>query len=484
MPNSTLQPHRRFAFTAGIQLRSVEGSDETSREIEGYAIRFGERSVDQCPWDPDFEYYEYIDAEAVTRELLEASDIILTLFHDRKLVLGRSRPDGSGSMSYELTPEGVKFRCTLPETTDGDKALELIRRGDITGCSFAFTIDWRDNDAYTSVTEERDGKTVSTVHVRKISQIQDFSLVMTPAYETTSVNLREIINTISNMPIPTPTPAQAAASIDAQAATIEQNAAAEERGAASIPAAQISQVEQQRAVLRAVAPALTAPASAFDALATQIREAVAGGGRRVEINLRAVDNTMDTSLVPTEARPVQTGSFIEALNSQTIYDTVGIQVLYGLKGRYQWPVAGRAKVSVVGEKKAVLPQTIDITGVVARPERLSAVIYETWEAENITGDSLRQMILNALYEGARQAIDKILLTPEKVEGAATLSGPLVKAKKIKGALNSADPNALFQSLASLKGKLYAEGVDIRRAAWVVSPEIISLLQLLHQHAES
>ena len=91
-----------------------------------------------------------------------------------------------------MTDEGVDFEFEAPRTVDGDKALELVRRGDIAGCSFAFSTYYYDED-YVSRSKSIDerGRTVVTITVRKVLGIYDFTLAADPAYPQTSVDLRE-----------------------------------------------------------------------------------------------------------------------------------------------------------------------------------------------------------------------------------------------------------------------------------------------------
>ena len=136
-----------------ITRSSAEGTD--SRQIEGTAIVFS-RESELLYSDDQLEIREVIAPEAVTRELLDSSTILLTLYHNNERILGRS-VRGSGSMSYEIRDDGVHFRCSMPNTPDGDTALELVDRADITGCSFAFRTNYGDTDFVTR-SEEKQGK--------------------------------------------------------------------------------------------------------------------------------------------------------------------------------------------------------------------------------------------------------------------------------------------------------------------------------------
>lgn len=186
---------RREIYTplAGLRLREENG--EPTREIEGYAIRFNEPSAIMGTHN-GMPVVEVIDPEAVTRELLDRSDILMTLFHDRGLILARSR-GGEGTLSYEIDAEGVRFRFTAPDTVDGDKAVALVRTGDLSGCSFAFSTRYRDRDHVEVTTESgSDGKKRMVCRVRRMTGIYDFTLTPDPAYPSTSVEMRDALSAI------------------------------------------------------------------------------------------------------------------------------------------------------------------------------------------------------------------------------------------------------------------------------------------------
>lgn len=178
---------RRTIPTAGsVQVRAAEEGEAESRTIEGYAITFGTPSV-VMGYDRGTEIHEYIAPEAVTEDVLNRSDIKLTIEHDGALLLGRSR-NGVGSLTYGIDEHGVWFRCDMPRTVYGDHALEAIRRGDIAGCSFMFTISMEDPDAVTREVVDSEVRYV----VRNIERVYDFTLTTSPAYPDTEVEKRSI----------------------------------------------------------------------------------------------------------------------------------------------------------------------------------------------------------------------------------------------------------------------------------------------------
>lgn len=176
-----------------LRVREAQEGEAASRTITGYAILFGVPSEPLYAYD-DEEAREVIAPGAVTKELLDGCDIKMTMFHDRQLILARSK-NGAGTLTYGVDDKGVYFEFEAPNTVDGDKALELVRRGDISGCSFAFSTHYYDS-AYVQRTVQRvDGKTIITYTVNVITGIYDFTLAADPAYPDTNceAEVRELI---------------------------------------------------------------------------------------------------------------------------------------------------------------------------------------------------------------------------------------------------------------------------------------------------
>ena len=183
--------------TCGLQLREPQEGQTESREIEGRPIVFGVRSVNLTPWSSTRKVYEVLEPGCISRELLQKSDVVLNLNHNSDVVnvLGRYRnnPD-KDTLSLELRGDGIDCRCDLPKTNNATDTLELIRRGDITGMSFAFQDDYEDTEngvSYERTNDVEDGKEVWLRHVKKITGLYDVSIVTHPAYEQTSVGTRE-----------------------------------------------------------------------------------------------------------------------------------------------------------------------------------------------------------------------------------------------------------------------------------------------------
>jgi len=176
---------REYSIDGKFKVR--EGSNSDSRIIEGYAILFGVRSRQLADFSD--RYYEILEPNCLSLDTLNNQDIKLTMFHDRQIILARSN-HGRGTLHYIINNYGVRFWAEMPKTVDGDKALELIKRGDINGCSFIYSTDEEKNVTYEKRWEK--GEEITIRRVKKVDKIYDFTVTTDPAYTETTVTKREV----------------------------------------------------------------------------------------------------------------------------------------------------------------------------------------------------------------------------------------------------------------------------------------------------
>jgi HK97 family phage prohead protease len=137
-----------------------------------------------------------LEPGCITQDLLNRSDVVYNLNHNSNVVnvLGRFRNSEKDTLKLALRADGVYNECDLPNTNNANDALELIKRGDINGQSFAFEDDYEDTEngvSYERTNETIDGKEVWIRHVKRIIGLYDVSIVTHPAYEQTNVGTRE-----------------------------------------------------------------------------------------------------------------------------------------------------------------------------------------------------------------------------------------------------------------------------------------------------
>lgn len=148
-----------------------------NRNISGYGILFESESV-------DMGFVEVIKRGAVTQEQLDNSDIFIYFNHNDNEVLARSI-NGEGSVNLTVDEIGVKYEFEAPNTQRGDELLEHIKRGELFGSSFGFTLPI---DGSGERWEKRDGKYYRTI--TKIDRVWEISPVFSPAYPNTSCQNR------------------------------------------------------------------------------------------------------------------------------------------------------------------------------------------------------------------------------------------------------------------------------------------------------
>ena len=175
-----------------IRMTEATPTADDSRIIRGYAIVFDVESRVLADWNGEF--IEVIERGAVTPELIAKSDVRALFNHIESHLLARS-VNGEGTLKLYIDERGLAFEFEAPNTTVGNDVLELVRRGDLRGCSFAFTVDEADV-TYSKQTDVRYRR------IHKLSGLYDVSIVVTPAYTQTSVDARsfDVIGTEERNP--------------------------------------------------------------------------------------------------------------------------------------------------------------------------------------------------------------------------------------------------------------------------------------------
>ena len=161
---------------------AAEGQEGESRTITGRAIVFNAESEVLDDWGERFR--EVILPEAVTMEFLNTQDVKMNMLHERELTIARCNK-GVGSLRMAVDEQGVTFEFEAPKCDIGDRCLEMVRRGDYSGCSFEF---WPEDY---DVEEREGGKDVKITH-KKFRALTALTIGMDPAYKQTTVNAREL----------------------------------------------------------------------------------------------------------------------------------------------------------------------------------------------------------------------------------------------------------------------------------------------------
>jgi HK97 family phage prohead protease len=185
-------------FNTQATLRATDPGGGVGPTIEGWAARWDVLSHDLGG------FHERIKRGAFTRSLQSNRDVKCLVNHSEDRILGRRQ---NRTLSLSEDDKGLHFSCFLPDTTDGRDIAALLKRQDISECSFAFVIDdggdaWADeprssllfDDEDDDEDEDKDEDRSQTVVVRTLRSVQlhDVSVVTSPAYPKTSVGLNSL----------------------------------------------------------------------------------------------------------------------------------------------------------------------------------------------------------------------------------------------------------------------------------------------------
>lgn len=175
LPNEKKLPgvERRFSACQA----TVETRENEKPKIVGQAAVFydGTPATEYELWPGVFERVMPTAFDRAIRE-----DDVRALFnHVPSNILGRTT---AGTLALAKSEKGLQYDISPPESSVGQTALEAVRRRDVTGSSFSFSVieeTWRKED---------EGKR----EIREISEVKLFDVgpVTFPAYEQTTAGVR------------------------------------------------------------------------------------------------------------------------------------------------------------------------------------------------------------------------------------------------------------------------------------------------------
>ena len=158
------------------ELRTAQINSETDADVmtlTGTPIVFDTPTTINTP---DGSYTEVIAAGAL--DGADLTDSRLLWAHDDTRVPLAKTPK---TMTFDVDSTGLHMTATLPDTEAAKEVYESVKRGDVSGMSFAFTV------APNGDTWSEDGATRT---ITKINKVYEVSVVPYPAYPQTSVEAR------------------------------------------------------------------------------------------------------------------------------------------------------------------------------------------------------------------------------------------------------------------------------------------------------
>ncbi|WP_326999035.1 HK97 family phage prohead protease [Comamonas testosteroni] len=157
-----------------MEIRSIGGVQAQGRKVTGYAAVFN-RETDLG------EFREQIAPGAFRRSLESRRNIRALYDHQTGAVLGTTQ---ASTLELREDAHGLHFTLELPDTTVGRDVAELVKRGDVAGCSFGFRIA-PNGDKWA----QRSGVAIRTLIDVDLAEI---TLTADPAYRDTEIALRSM----------------------------------------------------------------------------------------------------------------------------------------------------------------------------------------------------------------------------------------------------------------------------------------------------
>ena len=160
-----------------IRIEQRDG-ESGGRTVTGYAAKFETWSSPIHGW-----FIEQIRGGAFAD--CDMTDTIMCFNHNIDAILARV---ASQTLTLEVDEVGLRFSFDAPNTSLGNDMVELLRRGDVSQCSFRFIVE-QDEWLYA---DEDNGLKHDQRTIIRISKLYDVALVVYPAYKDTEASVRHL----------------------------------------------------------------------------------------------------------------------------------------------------------------------------------------------------------------------------------------------------------------------------------------------------
>ena len=165
-PEAPEQVRSQYGEAVELRVSEVRAASDETLTVSGYAAVFDDIT--------DIGYFK----ERIARGAFDGvmQDDVRLLINHTGVPLARTT---NGTLDLEVDDTGLRYTARLADTTEGRDLYKLIKRGDISQSSFAFTIADEDWDRKANL------RTIT-----KMGALLDVSPVTYPAYPTTTVAAR------------------------------------------------------------------------------------------------------------------------------------------------------------------------------------------------------------------------------------------------------------------------------------------------------
>lgn len=175
-----METERRTFEVDSLEVRALEGG---APMITGYAVVFN--SLSEIMTDlRGRKFRERIAPGTFDRVLAAAPDIRSLWNHNADMPLARTR---NNTLRVIKDLHGLRIEMQPPGTSWGTDAVVSIRRGDVTGMSFAFSVNGQMGDVW-----ERPGADGVALRTIVDADLYEVSPVTFPAYPATQVAVRSV----------------------------------------------------------------------------------------------------------------------------------------------------------------------------------------------------------------------------------------------------------------------------------------------------
>ena len=162
-----------------MALLEPANNDENKQLVEGYAAVFNQRAL---IWESEWSGWKYM--EVIDRNAFNGADMSDTVFKynhgDVAMILART---SNNTLTMNTDDKGLRISADIIDTNNGTDVYKLIKRGDLTKMSFAFTV----KSERTEVDKENK---IYTRTITAFDKIYDVAVVDVPAYDGTSIQAR------------------------------------------------------------------------------------------------------------------------------------------------------------------------------------------------------------------------------------------------------------------------------------------------------
>ena len=190
----------------------------------------------------------------------------------------------------------------------------------------------------------------------------------------------------------------------------------------------------------------------------------------------------ETTNMASAGLPVTILDLLRPLESELIYDKLGIRVATGVRGQIQWPALNTAvEATVGGEHDEVEKKALDFSKITAVPVKLGLSIAVSNEAINDAAFDLRGTVVTELGAAIARTLNNRVLALAAPAAKPNFVGPLVSHKQT---VAFAGTVPTYAEIKGLKGKVLKSKASMAGFCYVMDAEMYAALEATPKDAGS